>query len=98
MKQRWMGVAAMQQPFDFLAISDIIYEVQPDVIVETGARVRVWVCGRVCVGAWLCVKCSQAAWGVCYPHTSTSNPVLNSPPDTCPTHTKPQARQTAAVR
>jgi cephalosporin hydroxylase len=39
MKQRWLGVAAMQQPFDFLAIADIIYEVQPDVILETGEQV-----------------------------------------------------------
>lgn len=38
MKQRWLGVAAMQQPFDFLAIADIIYEVQPDVILETGVE------------------------------------------------------------
>lgn len=36
LKQRWLGVAAMQQPFDFLAISDIIYEIQPDVVLETG--------------------------------------------------------------
>lgn len=36
MKQRWLGVAAMQQPFDFLAIANIIYETQPDVILETG--------------------------------------------------------------
>jgi cephalosporin hydroxylase len=36
MKQRWLGVTAMQQPFDFLAIANIVYETQPDVILETG--------------------------------------------------------------
>lgn len=35
-KQRWLGVTAMQSPFDFMAIADIIHEVQPDVILETG--------------------------------------------------------------
>lgn len=35
-RQRWLGVAAMQSPFDFMAIADIIHEAAPDVIVETG--------------------------------------------------------------
>jgi cephalosporin hydroxylase len=48
MKQRWLGVAAMQQPFDFLAIADIIYEVQPDVILETGEH---WVDDAGCTYA-----------------------------------------------
>lgn len=51
MKQRWLGVAAMQQPFDFLAIADIIYEVQPDIIIETGELKRT--CGQALgMAAW----------------------------------------------
>jgi cephalosporin hydroxylase len=36
LRQRWLGVAAMQSPFDFLAIGDIVHEVAPDVVLETG--------------------------------------------------------------
>lgn len=45
MKQRWLGVAAMQQPFDLLAIADIIYEVQPDIILETGEITKITASG-----------------------------------------------------
>ncbi|KAL4427670.1 hypothetical protein ABPG75_001759 [Micractinium tetrahymenae] len=36
LKQKWMGVSMMQDPFDLLVIQNIIYDLQPDLIIETG--------------------------------------------------------------
>lgn len=35
-KQRWNGITAMQQPFDFVVISNLIYALKPALIIETG--------------------------------------------------------------
>ncbi|KAJ9518922.1 hypothetical protein QJQ45_026227 [Haematococcus lacustris] len=35
-KQYWLGVITMQNPFDMMSINDIIYTIQPDLIIETG--------------------------------------------------------------
>ncbi|KXZ54516.1 hypothetical protein GPECTOR_4g581 [Gonium pectorale] len=35
-KQHWLGAAVQQNPFDMYAIMDIIHNVQPDLVVETG--------------------------------------------------------------
>ncbi|KAF8059102.1 djlA [Scenedesmus sp. PABB004] len=36
LRQRWLGVSAMQAPADLMAIADVIVAVKPDVIIETG--------------------------------------------------------------
>ncbi|KAL4444649.1 hypothetical protein ABPG77_002466 [Micractinium sp. CCAP 211/92] len=36
LRQKWMGVSMMQDPFDLLVIQNIIYDLQPDLIIETG--------------------------------------------------------------
>ncbi|GFH12702.1 uncharacterized protein HaLaN_08439, partial [Haematococcus lacustris] len=40
-KQYWLGVITMQNPFDMMSINDIIYTIQPDLIIETGTA---WLC------------------------------------------------------
>eukprot|EP00887_Chlorella_sp_A99_P000455 scaffold17.g455.t1 len=36
LNQRWLGFTCMQDPFDLLAIQNLIWDVRPDLIIETG--------------------------------------------------------------
>ncbi|KAG1671401.1 hypothetical protein FOA52_011898 [Chlamydomonas sp. UWO 241] len=36
LRQYWMGIVTMQNPFDMYSIQDIIYTNQPDLLIETG--------------------------------------------------------------
>ncbi|PSC74099.1 sulfolipid synthase [Micractinium conductrix] len=36
LRQRWLGVVALQNPFDAWSIQDVIFTVKPDLIIETG--------------------------------------------------------------
>ncbi len=71
-QQYWLGTIAMQNPFDMMSITDIIYTVRPDLIIETGVCVCVsCVCLCVCVCVWHrpSAHCNSAVRGAWAWHT-----------------------------
>jgi cephalosporin hydroxylase len=43
-KNRWLGVGVIQYPSDLITYAQLLYQIKPEVIVETGTNYGDWLC------------------------------------------------------
>ena len=41
-KHRWMGVGVIQYPSDLITYAELVYQIRPEVIIETGTNYGAW--------------------------------------------------------